>query len=81
MHEIFTYNPNTGDITHKNTGEIASMKKGPVSGYFVIHDNKRIIAHKLAWYLYYGVWPITISHINGDKCDNRIDNLMLRINH
>jgi hypothetical protein len=33
-------------------------------------------AHRLAWFLFYGEWPIyEIDHINGDKTDNRIINL------
>lgn len=33
-------------------------------------------AHRMAWLLTYGVWPEgEIDHINGDKIDNRIENL------
>lgn len=33
-------------------------------------------AHRLAWFLYYGVWPKDyIDHVNGIKSDNRLINL------
>jgi len=34
------------------------------------------LAHRVAWFLYYGRWPSNfIDHINGFRTDNRIDNL------
>lgn len=37
---------------------------------------KQYKAHRLAWYLYYGVWPTyEIDHINRLRDDNRIKNL------
>jgi len=32
-------------------------------------------AHRLAWLIVHGEWPVHIDHINGDKGDNRIANL------
>ena len=44
-------------------------KKGSVLGVFVS-------AHRVAWALHYGQWPDGhIDHINGDRADNRIENL------
>ena len=34
-----------------------------------------IRAHRLAWFLVYGEEPNLIDHLNGDRSDNRIDNL------
>ncbi|CAN7517413.1 HNH endonuclease [Brucella pseudogrignonensis] len=37
---------------------------------------KRQYAHRVAWAIFYGEWPILhIDHINGDRTDNRIENL------
>ena len=39
-----------------------------------------MLYHRLLWCHYYGKWPesnLVIDHINGDNCDNSIDNLRL----
>lgn len=35
----------------------------------------RYLAHRLAWMYVYGVMPSMIDHVNGDRSDNRIENL------
>lgn len=47
------------------------------SGYIIISlDGVKIRAHRLAWRITYGYWPIEqIDHINGIRDDNRICNL------
>ena len=47
------------------------------TGYFGgVLDSVRITAHRAAWAITAGVWPIhTIDHINGDRADNRLCNL------
>ncbi len=32
-------------------------------------------AHRIAWYIYHGEVPDEVDHINGDRTDNRIENL------
>jgi hypothetical protein len=32
-------------------------------------------AHRLIWAWHHGCWPDIIDHINGNPCDNRIENL------
>jgi hypothetical protein len=36
----------------------------------------QVLAHRLAWFWFYGVWPSgDIDHVSRDKTDNRISNL------
>lgn len=39
-------------------------------------DGCKVMAHRIAWLIYFGHWPDgDIDHINGDRSDNRIINL------
>lgn len=73
----------TGDkvFNRRVAGNIAgTTKKGKnKNGYKEIHIKGKIIsAHKLTWYLYYGVWPDKeIDHIDHDRGNNKISNLRL----
>lgn len=46
-------------------------------GYRIgIINQKRLSAHRVAWAIYHGEWPSDeIDHINGNRSDNRIENL------
>ena len=80
--KIFDYNSNSGVILNK-IPRGSRAKKGDVSGalhncgYRWTNLNKQfLLLHRVAWLIYYGVYPKgEIDHINGDRADNRIENL------
>jgi hypothetical protein len=48
-------------------------RKGYMTGAI---NGKRFKAHRVAWAIHHGEWPKDkIDHVNGDKSDNRIENL------
>lgn len=75
------YAPATGVFTWRVSHGRAKI--GAQAGY-LDHYGRRCIgvlgreykAHRLAWLLHTGDWPTCdIDHINGDKDDNRLENL------
>lgn len=74
----YSYNPETGDVTRIDTGEIAgSIKKDGQLKYKQLYTRgKNLLLHRVAWALHYGEWPKgQIDHIDHDGCNNRISNL------
>jgi hypothetical protein len=81
LKEWLYYNAETGVFTrlkHKRKSLI-SKEAGfkDTCGYILIEfDNKRYLAHRLAWLYVYGYFPDNlIDHINSIKSDNRLVNL------
>ena len=70
-----TYNPTTG-VFMRGASVAGSINK---NGYrYISIANKKHLAHRLAWAMYYGVEPVgEIDHINGRRDDNRVENLRL----
>lgn len=57
-------------IIGRNFGSL--HKTGYIKGKF---NNKPYLEHRLIWFYHYGDWPMYIDHINGDRSDNRVENL------
>jgi len=78
--ELFEYTPETG-VVRRRIDKRSGRPGGPAGcmdkGYTrTLVDGRRYLNHRLAWLLYYGVWPtMDIDHINGITHDNRICNL------
>lgn len=79
--KFLSYDPETGVLTwarnsgKKKTGDaVGSFHSG---GYIELRvDGYRMFAHQAAWLLMTGNWPESqVDHRNGDRCDNRWDNL------
>lgn len=80
--KAMAYNPATGELIWARDVSArvrAGMAAGTVckGGYRVVGLNRRYVkAHRLAFFIINGREPVgVIDHINGDKLDNRIENL------
>ena len=73
--EIFSYNPENGEITWLKHNKIAGYVNK--RGYRLIkYNGVRYKAHRIAWILFHGETAGgEMDHINGVKDDNRINNL------
>lgn len=76
------YDPNTGLLTRLKA-HCNRIKSGDEAGSVngnqyktVSLFNRRYQAHRLAWFHFYGTWPIgQIDHIDRNRTNNRINNL------
>ena len=81
LKEVLDYDPSTGVFTRriKQTGVKQGRVSGSLSneGYLVTSiDQKNYKCHRLAWLYMTGSWPQgQIDHINGQRNDNKFNNL------
>ncbi len=84
LRALLRYDPGTGAIHWRNNrkgsrgikaGDIAGTPHG--NGYISVRvSGKAYLAHRLAWLLVHGVWPVgKLDHRDHDKCNNRMGNL------
>jgi hypothetical protein len=80
LHEMFDYRD--GNLYRKiSLGRTkAGDKVGFVNdkGYVAVNIDKQcIVLHRIIWMMQHGEMPVLIDHIDGDRQNNRIENLRL----
>lgn len=91
MHDVFQYDDATGNLIWKPrpnrnawnaawAGKVAGrIDDRKSSGYVCTkYCGKTLRLHRVVWFLFHNEWPDgEIDHINGNRADNRIENLRL----
>jgi len=80
LRELLDFDPPSGNLIwrqHKGKSIAGNVAGGlRPDGYVRIKlDQRDYMAHRLIWLHATGRWPTEIDHINGDRSDNRIENL------
>lgn len=74
LHALLAYDEKTGLLSRKDG--TAAFRTKSTEGYLKGSiKNSRCYAHRIVWKMHHGSEPRQIDHINGDKQDNRIENL------
>lgn len=78
LNKHLRYDRKTGDLIRligRNRGKVAGWKQA--IGYIVLQvEGVQLYAHRVAWALEHGEWPqAMLDHKDGDKSNNRPDNL------
>lgn len=81
--ELFDYDADTGELVRRcNVRGLGLNRKGDrprhagPNGYAAVGaDVKKYLYHRLVWFWHHNEWPEVIDHVDGDKQNNRIENL------
>lgn len=82
IRKALCYDPESGVLRWRETRGPTAPKDGVVGtpgahpyGRVMI-GGRHYLAHRVAWFLHYGAWPLRgIDHIDGNPGNNRINNL------
>lgn len=75
LRNTFEYHPD-GYLIRKSTGKPCGRRANQSDGYACVRVGGRaLLAHRIIFAIVYGRMPGEIDHINGNRIDNRIENL------
>jgi len=80
LNELFTYDRETGKLYWKSArqGVTVGKEAGALDkeGYSILRINyKRYRTHRVVFLMHKGYLPVVLDHIDGDRANNRLDNL------
>lgn len=81
LKNVLRYDPETGElfwtsIAHKSVKNKKAGTPDRLGYIIVLYKGRPYKAHRIAWLLTHGCWPIgMIDHIDGNPSNNRLDNL------
>lgn len=82
LRRILRYNRRTGVFTwlvDSGARKVAGKEAGTLgvrNAVYISIKRKKYLAHRLAWFYVYGVWPANqLDHKDGDPTNNRLSNL------
>ena len=82
LHELLSYDPTTGRLFWKKTnsnraqaGSVAGCRCKR-NGYTLVRVNNLLMSsHRIVWKMVYGETPDEVDHIDGNRSNNRLENL------
>ena len=79
----FRYSSKTGKLhwkPHLHRGRKVHLRKCPTGIYQIRVGHAYLGAHDVTWFVVHGTWPTSpLRHLNGNRWDNRIENLALSV--
>ena len=75
LRNTFEYHPG-GYLIRKKNGKPCGQRTNRPDGYAAVGVGKRTLyAHRIIYAIMHGKMPLEVDHINGNRIDNRIENL------